>query len=336
MKELMGFKKGINLGGWLSQSPHTKQHYDTFIIEDDIKRISTWELDHIRLPIDNELVELQDGSFNAQGFLYIDACIDWCKKYGLNIVLDLHKTTGYYCDDAQTGNLFNNTLLQERFIQLWIEFAKRYGAESETIAFELLNEVVEFAHIQAWNDLIKKTIPAIRKYAPKTFILFGGVRRNSVKSIATLDAPYDDRVAYTFHFYEPIVFTHQKAYWVENISDDVELEYPAPLNRYKELSKPLGETGIYVTEELGGEMGISFIERLFLEGVAIAEAAGVPLYCSEYGVIDQAPLASTLLWFMDMNTLFKKYNISRAAWTYKGKEFGITDQPIYNELIEFL
>ena len=44
MMELKGYQKGINLGGWLSQCvSYTKEHFDTFILEDDIKKIAGWE-----------------------------------------------------------------------------------------------------------------------------------------------------------------------------------------------------------------------------------------------------------------------------------------------------
>ena len=36
MRNLDGFKKGVNLGGWLSQGPLDKEHLDTFITEKDI------------------------------------------------------------------------------------------------------------------------------------------------------------------------------------------------------------------------------------------------------------------------------------------------------------
>ncbi len=63
MKRWEGFQHGINLGGWLSQCNHTKERYDNFIKEEDIKRISEWGLDHIRIPIDYELVEDKNGEY---------------------------------------------------------------------------------------------------------------------------------------------------------------------------------------------------------------------------------------------------------------------------------
>ena len=99
MRTLDGFKKGVNLGGWLSQGPLDKEHLDTFITEKDIARIASWGLDHVRLPIDYDNFENEDGSDKEYGYAYIDSCIEWCRKYKLNMVLDLHKTYGYIFDD---------------------------------------------------------------------------------------------------------------------------------------------------------------------------------------------------------------------------------------------
>lgn len=62
MKQLNGFQRGINLGGWLSQCTPKKEHYDTFITEQDLRTIASWGLDHVRLPIDYVLVEQEDGT----------------------------------------------------------------------------------------------------------------------------------------------------------------------------------------------------------------------------------------------------------------------------------
>ena len=43
MRTLDGFKKGVNLGGWLSQGPLDKEHLDTFITEKDIARVEKYQ-----------------------------------------------------------------------------------------------------------------------------------------------------------------------------------------------------------------------------------------------------------------------------------------------------
>ena len=41
MRAFEGYQKGVNLGGWLSQCVSTEQvHFDTFIQETDIEKIS--------------------------------------------------------------------------------------------------------------------------------------------------------------------------------------------------------------------------------------------------------------------------------------------------------
>ena len=68
MLKFNGFMHGVNLGGWYSQCNHTELRYDNFIKEDDFKTIADWGLDHIRLPIDYELVETADGQKLEKGY----------------------------------------------------------------------------------------------------------------------------------------------------------------------------------------------------------------------------------------------------------------------------
>ena len=80
MKRWKGFEHGINLGGWLSQCDHTKERYDTFIHEEDIEKIRSFGLDHIRVPVDYDLVEdakLPDGYDFDQAF---SSLFTWCQK----------------------------------------------------------------------------------------------------------------------------------------------------------------------------------------------------------------------------------------------------------------
>ena len=43
MREFIGYQRGINLGGWLSQCNYTIERYETFITEEDFKRFSKWD-----------------------------------------------------------------------------------------------------------------------------------------------------------------------------------------------------------------------------------------------------------------------------------------------------
>ena len=58
MLKSRGIIKGINLGGWMSQCDYSRERLDNFVKENDIKRIAEWGFDHVRLPIDYNIVRI--------------------------------------------------------------------------------------------------------------------------------------------------------------------------------------------------------------------------------------------------------------------------------------
>lgn len=344
MKKLDGFMHGINLGGWLSQCVHTKEHYDTFIIEADIRRIASWGLDHVRVPIDYELIENEDGTSIEAGYVYIENCIEWCKKYGLNMILDLHKTAGYVFDNQEASkSFFERPAFAERFINLWMKLVKRFVKDKEILVFELLNEIVNPDVYEQWNRLIEKTIDAIRAIDSEVRIMYGGVCFNSVTSVKLLEPPKYDNIIFTFHCYEPIIFTHQGAHWTKGMPLDYRTQYPKQVRIY------IDETKKYLDEmmvsnlgdmiDLDAECDKKFFLALFKEAVDIAEQYQVPLYCGEYGTIDRADPQSALRWYKDIREAFKNYGIGSAAWSYKQMDFGIIDEhydSVRDELVAVL
>ena len=324
----MNLEHGINLGGWLSQCCHEVEHYESFIKEEDIKRIADWGMDHVRIPVDYEVLETDAGEVIEAGYGYIRKAVDWCVKYHLNVVLDLHKAYGYDFNDAGDAGkngLFASEELQERFIRLWIQIVETFGMY-KNVAFELLNEVVERENAEAWNVLIRKSVAAIRKVTKDAPIIYGGIQWNSVKTLKLLEVPKDKNIIFTFHFYEPLLFTHQKAYWVENMDPQEDILYPATMEYFCEKSKVLGYQGEVVTKAASKTMGVEFIREMIQEAIVAAKNAGVGLYCGEFGVIDQAPLTDTVKWFRDVHEVFEENQIGGAVWSYKKMDFGLIDE----------
>lgn len=335
----MKLERGINLGGFLSQCCHKEEHYDTFILKKDIEQIADWGFDHVRLPVDYEVLEKDSGEQIPAGFKRVEQVVLWCRESKLNIVLDLHKAYGYDFNDAgndEKNNLFSSEALQNRFVTLWINMVEAF-AQYDNVAFELLNEVVEKENAESWNRLIEKTVKEIRKKAPVAPIIYGGIQWNSVKTLKLLDIPQDENIIFTFHFYEPLLFTHQKAYWVKNMDPEQTVPYPENMEYYREESKKLGYQGEVVTLADSETMGVEFVEEMISEAIKAAENAGVSLYCGEFGVIDRAPTEDTLRWFQDVDEVFRKYKIGCAVWSYKEMDFGLTEEhyaPIQEKLLQ--
>ncbi len=337
----MNLSKGINFGGWLSQCNHTKEHYDNFINAQDIHRVASWGFDHIRLPFDSELVQRADGTFIEDGFLRLENFVRQAESEGLNVILDLHKACGYDFNNAGIENkntLFSSPHLQELFLSLWNEISLRFG-KAKNVAFELLNEVVEQDVAEPWNILIESALEKIRKNAPSSLVIYGGIQWNSARTLCLLKKPQSSNVMFTFHFYEPLIFTHQKAPWVPGMNLERQINYPATLSYFRKESIPLGYKGKDVTDTDGEIPAIELIRQMVKEAVNSAKAAGVPLYCGEYGVIDRAPVEATEAWFSDVHKVFEEYKINHAVWTYKEMDFGITEDhytPIRDSLIKMM
>lgn len=50
----------------------------------------------------------------------------------------------------------------------------------------------------------------------------------------------------------------------------------------------------------------------------------VVLYCGEYGVIGLAGEKNIREWYDAIESAMDKYNIGRAAWCYRGLNFGVS------------
>lgn len=330
MRAFKNFRHGVNLGGWLSQvDDTTEEYFNTFITEADIRSIALMGMDHVRLPVDYNWIEDEDGAPIEAGLKHIDDCVRWCKAAGLHLLIDLHKAFGYTFDpldrNADREIFFHDAALQARFIALWQRLARRY-AHYGIVAFELLNEVVSPNVAREWNDISGRTVDAIREIAPDAWIVIGGVGYNHVRSVPLLAPPRDERIVYNFHCYEPMLFTHQKAYWVDAMPADLSVDYPGDLQAYIDQSAAIGlDLGGALSGSDVKTLGPEFFEALFAPALAYAEANDAPLYCGEYGVIDQAPADSALRWLKDINTAFERHGIGRALWNYKHKDFGLID-----------
>lgn len=314
---LNGFYKGINFGGWFSQCDYSKDRLDNFITEADFKKVSEWGADHVRIPVDYNIFENDEGTYKNDGFERIEKAVQLCRKYGLNTVVDLHKTAGFSFDNygENESGFFESAELQERFYRLWEQLAQRFSAYEDNVAFELLNEITDKDFIDEWNIISLECIKRIRKYAPRNLILVGSYWNNSAEAVKDLAAPADDRIVYNMHCYDPLKFTHQGAYWTDMINKEDRFSF----------------------EE--AEITPALFEKLFMSAIEKADKHSIPLYCGEYGVIDICSPEDTVKWFRCINSVFEKYGISRCAWTYKGMDFGFTDSrldSVREELLKYI
>ena len=343
MKHFEGFQHGIDLGGWLSQCDHTEKTYDSFVTDADFPLIASWGLDHVRIPLDYELFEDEEGNYREEGFARLEHAVCEAEKCGLNTVLDLHKTCGYSFDSGEKEDgFFTSAHYQERFYRLWEEIARHYAHHRGRIAFELLNEVTDKEVSDAWNRISKECVARIRRITPDIPILLGGYYNNSIEALKDLWIPEEeDHIVYNFHCYEPLVFTHQGAYWIPSMDRSFRTKVDLTYGEIRELTKKQLGDHFVARDSFPAEEKFSgaYFDELFKEAISVAQARNVALYCGEYGVIDLADPQDTLTWYRMISQIFEKYGIGRAAWNFRGKDFGFVDahmQPVLDEIVHLL
>ena len=342
MKIWSGHQKGVNLGGWYSQCDHSRERYDKFITEEDFAVIRSWGADHVRVPIDYELLENADGASLEEGYLRLEKTIGWCRDNGLNMILDLHKTAGYSFDaDEGEAGFFDSEFYQERFYRLWERIAGRFGQNADMLAFELLNEVTEKSYAAAWNRISGECIRRIRRIAPDVYILVGGYWYNSAAAVRDLDPPADERIIYNFHCYEPHIFTHQGAYWMPTMDQSFRIPVTATYGQMEAASKKMVPGNVAGLDKYPPEETLSaaYFEAYMADAASAAAERGAMLYCGEYGVIDLADPEDAYVWYRMIHQAFDKYGIGRAAWSYREMDFGLSDKrmdPVRERLLEVL
>jgi len=319
------YRSGINLGGWVSQCSLEKKHIDTFIGKSDLEKIASWGLDHVRFPFDYPILEDDNNpfSYKEEGFKIIDKLLGWCKEYSLNLILDMHMAPGYaFYNNPEANVLFSDEKAQNRFVSIWQEFAKRYKNEKDNIIFELLNEIVD-AHGDTWNKIVKRVVEGIKKIDNERYILIGGPGNNSAQGLGSLEIYDDKHILYNFHFYEPFLFTHQRASWTPLKNINVNQPYPGKIEGMDQLKAFFGaqrpEQGKSMTAETVFDK--NFLEHMLSPAFDFSRRTNKELYCGEYGAIDHSDPESRINYMKDMKELLEKNKIGRASWTYKGMNF---------------
>jgi hypothetical protein len=331
--EKITYYSGLNLGGWISQyKEYDHEHFKTFITAPDIRRIADWGFDHVRLPVDYPVLEddAAPGVYKESGLAYVDACIEWCKANGLGVVLDLHHAPGYSFTQTLEGQpagfpLFDDPAQSQRFIDLWVMLATRYKGEGQGVVLELLNEIV-LPDVTPWNTLAARAVQSIRQVAPASPIMIGGNYYNSASELANIALVDDPHIVYTFHYYEPLLFTHQKAYWSRvNRDHNTTVEYPGSVPGLGELFERKPEYRSMHERFLTQYMDQALLREYLQPVVDFIEKTGHTPYCGEYGVYELAPMPSRLNWYRDFLALLNESGVGRAAWSYKGMGFGLVD-----------
>ncbi len=199
------FKKGTNISHWLSQSNRRGEERKNFFTEKDVQYLAGLGFDHLRIPVDEEQLWKEDGQKDAEAFSLLTDALDWCRKYKLDAVVDLHILRSHHFNEKEKP-LWTKPEAQERFFQCWRDLSAaliKYPVAD--VAYELMNEPVA-DDPEDWNKLVEKAVSVIRMKEPARKIVIGSNRWQSPDTFDKLRIPAGDKnIILSFHMYEPFL-----------------------------------------------------------------------------------------------------------------------------------
>lgn len=263
---------------WNGVTLPNMQQYDWLAYEqpqefsrEDVENIAALGFNFIRVPLDARLYfDMDDpAQVRLDRLLNLDDLISWCAKFGIHLCPDMHFGFGFTTDEDDTNDtIWENEEEQRIFIAFWDLLANRYqDVPSNLLSFNLINEPRGNVTEEQYADLMRKAISAIREYSPERLI-FVDMLETARKPIYSLA---EDKVAQSFHFYEPPLFTGGGAAWpMYNCGGFIRAENDVcSFNLAGDLSA-------------GTEIQFS-INSMHLNGRLIVEADGEKIYERDFG-----------------------------------------------------
>ena len=311
------FKRGTNISHWLSQSIRRGDERKNFFTEKDVKYLAGLGFDHIRIPVDEEQLWKENGQKDAEAFSLLLQSLDWCKKYNLDAVVDLHILRSHHFNEKEKP-LWTKPEAQERFFQCWRDLSGeliKYPVED--VAYELMNEPVA-DDPEDWNKLVEKASQIIRMNEPSRKIVIGSNRWQNPDTFDKLRIPANDKnIILSFHMYEPFLLTHHEASWTGIKDYKGPVNYPGVIVKDEDI-KNLPDTlrneilrnQKYYTRET--------IAAHFAKPIAMASRYSLPLYCGEWGCLATVPDNARFQWYRDVKAVLDENHIGWATWDYKG------------------
>ena len=321
-QEKLPFTKGLNMLGWFAVWEENAlpdlSRYD----EADFACLKSMGVDVMRLTVHFDLLmePAYTGRIYDSVLEKLDQVCDWAEKYQIYLVIDNHA----FNTEQWDNNPPSVDYYVEHLKNAWSQVAPRYKDRSEYIIYEIVNEpkgTEEYRN--KWAKKQQELIDLIREYDATRPIVVTSADWGNIDTLVKTKPYKDPNLIYTFHFYEPHIFTHQGASWVSDEVEDLE-GLPFPYDK-KRLPKLKGRTkNSWVQWEIENNYKIQgtekFIDNRIKKVANWAKKNKVKIWCGEIGAKVWTNPVDRLAWIRATVSSLNKYDVPYCIWGIGGSD----------------
>jgi endoglucanase len=162
----------------------------------------------------------------------------------------------------------------------------------------------------------------VRPSNPTRIIMLDSYFWANTNYLRLLNLPSDPNIVAHFHTYQPILFTHQGAQWMEPEYGTVGVQFPAPPSKRVQPVQAAQEMG-WVRDWFKGYNtlpaaknpgGLKVVVDEFDRASAFAQESGHRVYLGEFGAIDNADMPSRVRYLTSVREEAERRNIAWCVW----------------------
>lgn len=307
------FHRGVNLTGWFQADSPRQIQFSKFTKQDflDIKSLGC---DVIRLPINLHFMTsgAPDYTLDPLFLEFLDQVVEWCEELELHLLLDNHTF------DVTAGTDVN---VDQVLVPVWTQMARHYKDRAAHLYYEVLNEPHGITDAR-WGQIQYQVILAIHGVDPVHPIIVSGAGWGSYNNLNSIPSyPRDYNLIYSFHFYDPFLFTHQGASWTD--PSMVPLSgVPFPYGVGPMPACPPQLKGTWIESSLNSypnDGTVARVKQLLDIAVSFRDKRQVPVFCGEFGVYKpNSDHAQRVHWYEVVRKYLEEKGIAWTIWDYQG------------------
>jgi endoglucanase len=347
-------KRGVSIHTWLNWSPVTEagdyrwppyRSLDEWGGVRELERIKSLGFDFVRLTVDPGPLLSSDGSRREEAVGRIEDAVRAVLAADFKVIVDLHPVGQVKAWSASSIEGGPDAPMSVRYRSVAASLAGMLArVDTNKTALELMNEPQFYpcdgSGGREWQAVLVELVRAARAAAPDLTLVVSGACGGNITGLVHVDPAQldDDRLIYSFHFYEPHSFTHQglgDARDVKGVPWPADPSLNALVLTYSELkldrenvpSRERSQRLAYVRQHLADYTaegwGETQIAQRFGEVTTWAKENGIPndrLLLGEFSVIvasdgGGALDADRFRWLSAVREETEKFGIPWAYWS---------------------